>query len=199
MRAQAPGEHARDRRLLLAACTIAFALAGCGVRAESRPNALDPDEVPFGLLDAGPVASEPEQGETPFTVYFLDSEGRLVPALRTRPERTGPNQALRRLLAGPTVAEAESGLATAIPPGTDARAAVVAGDLVVVELAGSLVEANPADAVAAVAQLVFTVTEPEGVGRLLFRVDGKAVEIPRGDGTLTNEPVARADYATLGS
>ena len=199
MKSQAPSEHALARWLLLASCTIAVALAGCGVSAEGRPNPLDPAEVPFGLLHDGPTASQPEQGETPFTVYLLDSEGRLVPALRTLPERKGPNHALRRLLAGPTVVEAEIGLSTAIPPGTEARATVISGDLVVVELAGSLVEASQADAVAAVAQLVFTVTEPEGVGRVLFRVDGEAVEIPRGDGTLTDEPVARTDYATLES
>jgi spore germination protein GerM len=34
-----------------------------------------------------------------------------------------------------------------------------------------------------------------GVDRVRFEVDGEPAEIPRGDGTLTNRPVGRGDYA----
>jgi spore germination protein GerM len=49
----------------------------------------------------------------------------------------------------------------------------------------------------AVAQVVCTLTGRPGVGPVAFTLDGSPVDIPRGDGSLTNEPVSRDDYAEL--
>jgi spore germination protein GerM len=182
---------------VLTAIAIASTIAGCGVRTQADPEELNRDDVPFGLLEPGSAGASPEQGDTPFVLYFVDDAGALAPVVRTNPDPLGPGETLRELLAGPNAVEAELGLATAIPPGTNARAAVLSGDLVVIELAGSVVEASRIDAVAAIAQLVFTVTELGDVTQVLFRLADESVEVPRGDGTLTAGPVERGDYASL--
>ena len=183
--------------IVLTAIAIASTIAGCGVRTQADPEELNRDDVPFGLLEPGSAGASPEQGDTPFGLYFVDDAGALAPVVRTHPDPLGPGETLRELLAGPNAVEAELGLATAIPPGTNARAAVLSGDVVVIELAGSVVEASRIDAVAAIAQLVFTITELGDVTQVLFRLDGESVEVPRGDGTLTAGPVERGDYASL--
>ena len=47
----------------------------------------------------------------------------------------------------------------------------------------------------ALAQLVFTLTDLPGIQRVSVTVEGERVEVPRGDSTLTSDPLTRGDYA----
>ncbi|RLU83684.1 hypothetical protein CTZ27_28220 [Streptomyces griseocarneus] len=93
----------------------AWALAGCGVP------------------DTGPAASgAPAEGARTtdtahwMRVYFVAPNG-TWPVARPAPAGAGPQTALDELLAGPTRAERDRGLATALPSGTHRVRAVAAG------------------------------------------------------------------------
>jgi spore germination protein GerM len=49
----------------------------------------------------------------------------------------------------------------------------------------------------ALAEIVFTATGRPGVGQVSFSLDGRPVEVPRADGSLTSEPLARTDFREL--
>jgi hypothetical protein len=49
--------------LVLGACLIAGVACGCGVTTQDRPVRMDPDDVPFELLEDRPPA-EPEPTAT---------------------------------------------------------------------------------------------------------------------------------------
>jgi spore germination protein GerM len=51
----------------------------------------------------------------------------------------------------------------------------------------------------ALTQLVFTMTALHGVKQVQFLMNGERVSVPRGNGTLTDQPVKRSDYAARGT
>ena len=53
------------------------------------------------------------------------------------------------------------------------------------------------DPLATIAQLVCTLTQQRGVGAVRFTVDGVPFDVPIANGSLTEGPVSRDDYAPL--
>jgi Sporulation and spore germination len=170
-------------------------LAGCGVDPQSEPKALTADDVPFDLLQpAAPRSSSADEQGGAIHV-FLVRDGRLVATPRGREAADSPRSLLATLLEGPTGEEASAGLSTSIPPELGVDRTIIRGDTAFVDLAGPLdvIAARP-DRSLAIAQLVYTATDLPGVSLVAFRLGGERAEVPRGDGTLTNEPVSRSDF-----
>ncbi|MGH8986796.1 MAG: GerMN domain-containing protein [Acidimicrobiia bacterium] len=177
---------------------VAAAATACGVREQSSPVTIDSSEVPFGLVETPPTPERPLLGDPAgdgFTVYLLGSE-LLVPVLRQAPHRVDLVTALATLAEGPTADEVALGLHSAVGPESPARPVRVEGDAAVLELSDAFL-AGGGDQIAGLAQIVFTLTGASTVERVQFLLDGQSVEVPRGDGVLTTEPVSRTDYAPL--
>ena len=175
-----------------------LALAACGVPADSSPRAIPAEDVPFDLLEPGetvPATTTIPVAATA-TVFLLSGE-RLVGVDRSSPAAPTPEWALRALLAGPTPEEAARGLRTAI--GTNLALATSGddGDLVEIELGASFTAAGGAEQILAIAQVVYTMTAFPQVSGVTFTVDGKVVEVPRGDGTLTGTPLGRDAFPAV--
>ncbi len=98
---------------------------------------------------------------------------------------------------GPTAAEIDRGLRSAIPDATMVVSAEVAGGTATVELAADFSEIPPGDQVLALGQLVLTLTDLRGVGRVRFQVAGAPVATPLPDGTSTDDSVSREDFRSL--
>lgn len=184
------------------AATIVLALAACGVPTDDEVRVTDPAEVPFGLLDADrPARTDVEpSGPTVVEVYlFAETEGELIPVAR-RVEDPTLMTALAELERGPTDAEAATGLRSALDESDVVIAADVSGDTATVDLAEGFSAISGANQLVAIAQTVFTATARPGVDQVAFLLEGRPIEIPRGDGSLTSGTVTRDDYAdsTLG-
>jgi Sporulation and spore germination len=181
--------------VLLALGVVATA---CGVREQSSPVTIDSSDVPFGLLEAPPTPERPPPGDAvgdTLTVYLLGSE-RLVPVLRQAPAPVNLATALDILAEGPTPDEIALGLQSAVGPEVPARPVRSEGDLAVIELRDAFLTGG-GDQIAGLAQIVFTLTQVVGVERVQFLLEGQPVEVPRGNGVLTTEPVSRSDYTLL--
>jgi spore germination protein GerM len=63
-----------------------------------------------------------------------------------------------------------------------------------VDLNSTIFDATGDDLVTAIAQLVLTLCELEGVEQVVLTVDAKSSEWPRGDGTLTSRPLTPFDF-----
>ncbi|MGH8986504.1 MAG: GerMN domain-containing protein [Acidimicrobiia bacterium] len=188
------------KRVITAVVLLALAAAatGCGVREQSSPQSIDSSDVPFGLLETPPIREARPTGDPAgdaLTVYLLGAE-RLVPVLRQAPHRVDFVTALDTLAEGPTADEVELGLQSAVGPESPGRPVRVEGDVAVLELSDAFL-AGSGDQIAGLAQIVFTLTGASTVERAQFVLDGQPVEVPKGDGVLTTEPVRRADYAPL--
>jgi hypothetical protein len=166
-------------------------LTGCGVPAEeeARPIVVAQRSTmpPVPNMESGPVVFR----------LFLVFEGRLVMAERHLPADPGPAGAMQALLAGPTLQEKEAGITSALLGSTVMATVRVDSGQARVELVSSLEETGRNDDVLAFGQIVCTLTSLPGVSTVSFTQGGAALQVPQGDGPLTQEPLTLADYANL--
>jgi hypothetical protein len=130
-------------------------------------------------------------------VLYLVKDGRLVPVERGAPIGPAARGRLQALLTGPTAAEREQGLSSALL-GSDLGLTVqVENSRAVVELATGLEGTGRTDDILAFAQIVCTMTAPGDIDTVIFTRAGEQVEVPRADSSLTRAPLTSADYASL--
>ena len=186
----------RARVLVGGVALVVVVASGCGVRSESSPTAIEPDDVPFGLLESEAGTADPDAGgfaATEVTIYLMGANG-LLPVDREVARPAGPRKILRALVAGPTPEESAFGLQSALDPEASVPEVERDGRRFRVELHEEFfTEGGPPSG--ALAQVVYTLTELEPRARVQFLVGGEPVEVPRGDGRLTSRPVDRDDYA----
>lgn len=177
----------------LAALVLA---AACGVGPQGTPVRISAEDVPADLRVTGGSTTTSSPEDTRRVEVFLVANRGLVGVGREVPADEPLLQGtLDALAAGPTTAEAASGLRSALPAEGRIDAGKVDGRVATVDLPSSFVELTPAEQGAALAQLVYSATTVSGVDAVRFTVGGKPVAVPRLDGTLTREPVTRADFA----
>ena len=181
------------------ALVVAGSLTACGIPADSQPQALARKDIPFDLLAPSTTIATPGApgAREPVNVYLVGITG-LVPVSRgVRAPATLP-EALSALLAGPTDAEVANGLRTAISAQTSVSAGPVGFGVGTVDLGGAFGQVGGQEQILAVAQLVFTATSVPGIIKVQFTLAGRPVEVPAGDGTLTQGPLGRSDFPSLG-
>jgi hypothetical protein len=121
-------------------------------------------------------------------VYFL--QGEQLRAV-TRPGTTAAD-AVRQLLAGPTPAEVRSDFRTYVPTGTRVRSVTVSGGVATVDLSERFVARGTDESLLArLAQLVRTLTGPQGATKVQLLLNG-AVVPARFPGIPTGGPITFA-------
>jgi spore germination protein GerM len=190
-----------QRRVAGAVAVVTLAVvAACGVPTQDEARTVARDDVPFELLERGTTTSSappllPRPDEV-VEVCFLDDDGVLTPIL-TRPPGDQTLPATVAVLAEPPAANVFGVPLTTAVSEPELLEVTRERGLVVVDLDSSFTTMAADDQLAAIAQLVCTLTAQPGVGQIRFSLDGTPIEVPRGDGSLTAEPVVRSDYATL--
>lgn len=186
--------------LVVAALTV---LSGCGVPTGGDPETIAPSAVPESLLSPSPTGAAPSSSpaqENPPRVYLVGSDDGLVPSGRNVDGgglRERLDDLLGELAAGPTPAERDAELATALPPGVRLAVADVDDGTVTVDLAGLDEAPSGEQSRLAVGQIVLTATSLRDVDAVLLTRAGKPLEAPLPSGELTTEPLTPADYDEL--
>jgi sporulation and spore germination protein len=181
------------KRRGVAAVTLTCLLAaGCGVPADTEPRALD---RPTPATGAGEPA--PDRFGSAVERLYLVHDGTLTRVVRQVPAARTPEQILHDLLAGPTRAELQDGLSSALST-MPIQSMTVAGRRAVVSLGETPDQGARSDEVLAYGQIVCTLTSQSAeVGTVSFTRAGQPLSIPRGDGSLSTDPLTIADYASL--
>lgn len=187
------------RRALLVVLLLAAACGG--LDAQERDHPLAAGEVPYDLLQ-GPTTSTTVAPPTTTStlpwrtnLWYIGGD-RLVPAPRQLRDQPEVDQVLRLLLRGPS-AEDLSLVRSALDPGDAVVDGPPTDGQLTIDLASDFGRRSPSEQVLGLGQLVFTVTEVPGVGRVAFRIDGTALAVPLPNGQLAQRPVSRDDYAVL--
>ena len=187
------------RRALLLVLLLPAACGG--LDAQDRDHPLAAGEVPYDLLQ-GPTTSTTVPPPTTTStlpwrtnLWYIGGD-RLVPAPRQLRDQPEVEQVLRLLLRGPSEEDLslvrsalDLGDALVEGPPTDGQ--------LTIDLASDFGRRSPSEQVLGLGQLVFTVTEVPGVGRVVFRIDGTPLAVPLPNGQLAQRPVSRDDYAVL--
>jgi hypothetical protein len=180
---------------------LAVVASACGVPTDDQPRTASPDAVPFRLLD--PEAGVPTTTTTTTPVQterieiHLLRDDLLVPITRVLTDPVPLARVVEALVDGPTEDEIADGLRSGILGDGFLLDVTVEGGVAAVDLGEDFAEASTTDQLLAIAQIVFTLTGRPGIGRATFRLDDERVEVPRGDGSLTDGSVSRDDYESL--
>ena len=144
---------------------LALVASGCGVGAAQSAGAA--------------TNARPTTFET--TLYFLTPNWSAPIGVRRSLKRTSPFavQAMRALLAGPTQAENERGLRTALRDSTElVSLRIVRNRIAVVSLTGLPANASPVDRVRVITQIARSLIGLSGIEQVRLRNDGKPWGLP---------------------
>jgi spore germination protein GerM len=184
-----------NRLIVLVVALVA--VAGCSIRPDAAPTDLPVDRADvFGDQPTGDVAAGTNR------IYLLapsdpEAPQRLRSVQRDVPTNT-PAAVLESLFAGPNTAEREEQLDTAIPAAVELLGAPrQVGQLLTVDVNDVFDELTPDGLRLAVAQIVTTATDIEGVRAVQLRIDGEPRVWPLGNGELADRPLTPYDYPGL--
>lgn len=185
--------NAVTRALVLAVALVV--LVGCGPQPDDLPRDIAEDQR-GDLSEVGSVGADSPVGGRRIFLVSADTTGS-TSLLRSVPRDVGssPTEVLTALLAGPTVTEQATRLRSAIPQGTllvDVE--FVAQGTLRIDLSSAIFDATGDSLIDAVAQVIYTANELDGVDQVVLRVDGQPQQWPRGDGALVNRPLTIYDY-----
>jgi len=174
---------------------LAFAvlLTACGIPTDDAPRTVPP---PGPLRSAAPADTTAPGGSAAETLCLV-RDNRIVPVvLRVDHPPTIADQ-LRHLLVGPSGAERDNDLTSALPGAVNAAGATVTGTQALVAVDEPADDGGRSDEVLAFGQIVCTLTSRDDVTSVTFLRDGRPLGVPRADGSLSEQPLSRTDYAPL--
>lgn len=181
---------------------LALVLAGCGVPTGGAPATIPAEDVPFGLALPSPSptpTAAPEASTVTARVHWIGAADAVVPRVRevsgtTRRERLA--SLLAQLVAGPTQAELDEELSSALPPTIQLVVTDFEDDgTATIDLVARPQELSGVSGRRAVAQIVLTATSVPGVHAVLLELSGESIEAPLPAGALTAGPLTAQDYA----
>ena len=193
------------RRVAVGLLALLALTAGCGLDEDGSPQAIAPENLPPDLLDPDPGTSTTltgAPGTQAVDVYLLQEvagEVRLAEVQRTVADRNDPGDRLASLFAPPSEEETADGLVTSIPADTTLRAMPVlveSADELILDLSSEFLSVQGTELVKAFAQIVWTVSELDGVEQVRFLVDGQEIRAQDADGA-EQDVVSQADYRAL--
>ena len=185
------------RRRPLLCILLTVGISGCGIASDDGPRDIPAaDQVELGLgrdSNAGAAIGTAR-------VYFLSPEVVGQAALLesvARDVAETPTTLLQALLAGPNQTEQSNQFRTALPAGTELLDARRQGFVLRVDLSDAVLQLSGEVLITAIAQIVFTASEIEGVRGVTIVVAGADQQWPVGSGELTSTPLTVYDYPGL--
>ncbi|MGI8755961.1 MAG: GerMN domain-containing protein [Acidimicrobiales bacterium] len=179
----------------LAVVVVGSIGTGCAIASERSAHRVNADRVPFGLTEANPSTTTTAIPIGSTARIYLIRGGRVVPTLRAVKKAARLLDVMDLLASGATRQERRLGLTSALAESAPVTKTSVSRGIATLDLARSFADIPADEQVLAIAQLVFTVTERPGIGRVRFTFDGHSIDVPRGDGALTVDALARDDFA----
>ncbi|SNT65490.1 Sporulation and spore germination [Asanoa hainanensis] len=182
------------RRFAATLAVAALLLGGCGITTEKVPREIEAPRGPFPVFTPA-TAAPPGDNHVAERLCFV-RDGRLVAV--TRRLSTAPTLAeqFAHLLAGPTNAERDQTLTTALT-GTPTVSPAPSGTAVAVEVPAAGIGAGRSDEAVAYGQVVCTLAGRSDVSGVVFTREGQIRGVPRGDGSLSEGPLSAVDYADI--
>lgn len=201
---------------LLGICLAASTLTACSSDDDSSPTpttsrptttsaattttALDGTTLPTttaagSTSTAAPTTTTVKQ--TTVRVYLVRGE-KVGPVRRPAARTTPARSAVEELLKGPSAADADAGLTSAIPKGTKLRSINIAAGTATVDLTTEFGSGGGSLSMQErVAQVVFTLTQFPTVKQVSFRMNGAPVEMLGGEGLIIDTPQTRANWEDM--
>lgn len=179
---------------VLVVTLVCLLLTACGIAEDDSPR-----DVPTAQQQQLGILTDRSAGAARGTgrIYLLaPTEVGQAPTLQAvaRDVDGAPSDLLETLLSGPNAAEISRQFRSAVPAGTTLISARLQGGVLVVDLSSEFLQSTGSDVVDALAQVVFTASEADGVRSVRVLVDGLSRQWPTGNGELRAAPLTVYDY-----
>jgi hypothetical protein len=192
------------------AAMLGFLAASCG----AGEGAESAGPVPPGEVGTtGETAATTSEGETgaasetvppaskatvTYQVWFTQGETLHVAKRTQNATRRIGTAALEALLEGPDSFEAESGVGTAVPQGTQLLGLTIDDGIATADLTSEFESGGGSLAMfLRLAQVVCTLDQFPTVDGVLFKLDGEPVDVFSGEGIVLEHPVGCKDYENV--
>ncbi|MBI4885153.1 MAG: GerMN domain-containing protein [Actinobacteria bacterium] len=189
-------DHRGYIALVLAVVAVA-GISACGIASDDTPRDI-PIAEQVELGSGGDRAAGAATGTA--RVYLLSPEvvgqAELLESVARDVAET-PIELLKALLAGPNAAELANQFRTALPVDTELLGARRQGFVLHVDLSEEVLRLSGQILITAIAQIVFTAAELDGVRGVAITVDGADQPWPVGNGELQSTPLTVYDYPGL--
>jgi hypothetical protein len=182
---------------------LAAVVGSCGVGPEQDAQVFRTDQVPPGIIDRVATSTTTMSGtattQTSLVSYrlFFVRSGALYEVKRTSTRLPAPSELVEELSEGPTSAELAGGFRSALGTATVVSAVRQNGALAQVDLARSFADIPRADQTLALGQITLTLTDRTDIVRVQFTMANITIDVPKGNGSLTREPVGADDFREL--
>lgn len=171
------------------ALALTIIISACGIQTDSAPRDLHEDERSLEIAgnSAGTDASGADR------IYLVaPGEARL---LRSVPRDAALREDLIKiLLLGPNDQEIEDQFSSFIPTATQLLSARSNGQILILDLTGEISELTGQSLSQAIAQIVYTATEIDGIEAVQLKVNGAEVAWPMPNGDTTKDTLRIYDY-----
>jgi spore germination protein GerM len=179
---------------LVVALVVVGLVSGCAIQSDASPR-----DIP--VADRSLSADLPAEGgeAAGSTRVFLVHESDDGPRLRSvlRSVQPTPRAVMLELLKGPNAHEDERGITSALPRDLVLISARAGAGVMTVDVSAQLLDEPAPQLQLAIAQIVFTASELDGVREVRIRVDGTNRPWPDGQGELQTAPLTTYDYPGL--
>jgi len=171
--------------------------ASCGIAADDGPRDIPAaDQVELGRGGDGNAGAATGTARVYFLSPSVVGQSESLESVARDVNET-PTELLQALLDGPNQTEQSEQLRTALPVDTQLIDSRRQGLVLRVNLSDDVLELSGQVLIAAIAQIVFTASELEGVNGVRILVAGANQQWPVGSGELTSEPLTVYDYPGL--
>lgn len=162
---------------------------GCGIQTDRKPR--DVPEADQRLATALAAGGADASGAS--RVYLIGPGEQQL--LRSVPRQADTRQRLMEvLLQGPNDEELNEQYSSVIPPVTRVLSTESVGNVLFLDVSSEITALSVQGLTQALAQIVFTASELDGVKAVQITVDGEPLPLPKGDGGSTTEPLRTYDY-----
>lgn len=181
--------HRMTRSGAVALVLGAVTLAACGIPPDAAPRDVPVEDR--SLSPAGDPVIDTADGAS--RVYLVGpGEPRLLRSVRR--EASTLQALIETLVAGPTEGESALQLTSALPGDLIVQSTRQVGAVLYLDLSGEITELSGEGLTLAVAQMVVTADDVDGVDTVQITIDGERFPLPRADGTTTTGLLRVYDY-----
>lgn len=174
-------------------------LAACG----TDPAPLTSGSTPTATPEPGPEESQSskpheEHESVDLEIWFARDQGLFGTMHETESTTRIGTAAMEELLGGPSGAEAQADVFTAIPDGTELLDLEVSGGTATVDLSSEFARGSGSSGeITRLAQIVFTLTQFPTVDDVVLEIEGEQVEVFGSHGIVIDDPMKRSDFKDL--
>ena len=173
----------------LAVALVALLLGACGIQSDSAPR-----NVPDGerALDNSSTSRGTDASGADRIYLAAPGDDRRLRSV-TR-DAASPQDLIKILLLGPNDDEKAAQFTSFIPPTTELISARAQGQFLILDLSEEITELTPQSLMQAIAQIVYTATEIDGIEAVQLKVNDQQLSWPKPNGDTTTDPLRIYDY-----